>query len=284
MVLPPRDRLQSNSKLPESDLCLTFDISMSYCVRIAYIDDMETKKTISDFQIDDGHESHRHDHARRSRGGRGQFGPFEHEHGPGPGDPAGTGRRGRGRFGPFGPGDFGGSFRGGFGGRMRGGRSRRIPRGNVRAATLLLLAEQPRNGYQIMQEITERSKGVWSPSPGSVYPALQLLEDEGMVRSQETDGQRLYTLTELGKTYTEEHRTEFGSPWEDVSGAVGDDVHQLLSLMRQTVGATVQVAHAGSPAQVAKAIQLMKETRQNLYKTLAEDEVEPVTSDPAASL
>jgi DNA-binding PadR family transcriptional regulator len=167
---------------------------------------------------------------------------------------------------------------------MRGARSRRIPRGNVRAATLLLLAEQPRNGYQIMQEVTERSKGVWSPSPGSVYPALQQLEDEAMVRSQETDGQRLYALTELGKTYTEEHRTEFGSPWEAVSGAVGDDVHQLLSLMRQTIGATIQVAHAGSPAQVAKATQLMKETRQNLYKTLAEDEADPHASDPAASI
>jgi DNA-binding PadR family transcriptional regulator len=208
----------------------------------------------------------------------------EHEHGSGPGHSGRTGRRGRGRFGPFGPGDFGGSFRGGFGGRMRGARSRRIPRGNVRAATLLLLAEQPRNGYQIMQEITERSKGVWSPSPGSVYPALQQLEDEGMVRSQETDGQRLYTLTEVGKTYTEEHRTEFGSPWEDVSGAVGDDVHQLLSLMRQTIGATIQVAHAGSPAQVAKATQLMKETRQNLYKTLAEDEVSPQASESTDSI
>jgi DNA-binding PadR family transcriptional regulator len=257
---------------------------MSYCNRVGYIDDMETDKTMNDFQIHDEHESRPRDHAGRSRHGHGRFGTLEHEHGSGPGDPTGTGRRGRGRFGPFGPGDFGGSFRGGFGGRMRGPRSRRIPRGNVRAATLLLLAEQPRNGYQIMQEITERSKGVWSPSPGSVYPALQQLEDEGMVRSQETDGQRLYTLTELGKTYTEEHRTEFGSPWEDVSGAVGDDVHQLLSLMRQTIGATVQVAHAGSPAQVAKATQLMKETRQNLYKTLAEDEVEPNTSDPAASI
>jgi DNA-binding PadR family transcriptional regulator len=139
---------------------------------------------------------------------------------------------------------------------------------------LLLLAEQPRNGYQIMQEISDRSKGVWSPSPGSVYPALQLLEDEGLVRSQETEGQRLFTLTEAGVTYTDEHRTEFGSPWEEVAGTVGDDVHELYSLMRQTMGALVQVSEAGNPEQVAKAAQLMKEAKRNLYRILAEDETD----------
>jgi DNA-binding PadR family transcriptional regulator len=133
-----------------------------------------------------------------------------------------------------------------------------------------------------MQEIAERSKGVWHPSPGSVYPALQQLEDEGMVRSQETDGQRLFTLTEAGSAYTEEHRAEFGSPWEDVSGAVGDDVHELLSLMRQTAGALIQVTHAGNPGQVARAAQLMRETKRNLYRILAEDEGDagsPATPD-----
>ncbi|HEY6539189.1 MAG TPA: PadR family transcriptional regulator [Candidatus Dormibacteraeota bacterium] len=144
------------------------------------------------------------------------------------------------------------------------------------------MAEQPRNGYQIMQEITERSKGVWSPSPGSVYPALQQLEDEGMVRSQETDGQRLFTLTEAGTSYTEEHRAEFGSPWEAVSGAVGDDIHALLGLVRQTIGAVMQVAHAGNPSQVALASQLMKETKRKLYLVLAEDDVDPQPAAPAA--
>jgi DNA-binding PadR family transcriptional regulator len=165
---------------------------------------------------------------------------------------------------------------------MRGSRGRRIPRGNVRAATLLLLAEQPRNGYQIMQEITERSKGVWSPSPGSVYPALQQLEDEGLVHSPETEGQRLFTLTEAGTEYTEQHRAEFGSPWEEVAGAVGDDIHELLSLARQTAGAVMQVAHAGDPSQVAKAGLVMKETKRNLYRILAEDEAEPGPSIPGA--
>lgn len=167
---------------------------------------------------------------------------------------------------------------------MRGSRGHRIPRGNVRAATLLLLAEEPRNGYQIMQEIAERSKGVWHPSPGSVYPALQQLEDEGLVRSQENDGQRRFTLTEAGTAYTAEHAAEFGSPWEDVSGAVGDDVHELMSLMRQAAGALIQVTRAGNPGQVARAAQLMRETKRSLYRILAEDESEAeVGGSPAPS-
>ncbi len=164
------------------------------------------------------------------------------------------------------------SFIGGFGGR--GLHRGRVPRGNVRAAILLLLEEKPRNGYQVMQEITERSRGVWQPSPGSVYPALQQLEDEGLIRSEESEGQRLFTLTDAGRAHTEQHRAQWGSPWDEVSGAVGDDVHELLSLLRQTAGALIQVAHAGSPAQVAKASQLVRQTKRGLYEILAEGEEE----------
>lgn len=202
-------------------------------------------------------------------------------HDPGAEHPGHSDRQPRGRSGPFGDHDFDRPFRRAWGARMRGGRGGRVPRGNVRAATLLLLDEQPRNGYQIMQEITERSKGVWSPSPGSVYPALQQLEDEGLVRSQETDGQRLFTLTDAGKSYTEEHRAEFGSPWEALAGTVGDDVHELHSLMRQTMAAMVQVSQAGNPDQVAKAAQLLKETKRNLYRILAEEESVPGGSTSA---
>src|ERR671936_914408 len=99
--------------------------------------------------------------------------------------------RGRHRHGPpFGRGGpFGAFFFGGPGGFRRGPRARR---GDVRAAALLLLAEEPRNGYQLMQEIEERSGGVWRPSPGSVYPALSQLEDEGLVQGEERDGRRAY--------------------------------------------------------------------------------------------
>jgi hypothetical protein len=100
--------------------------------------------------------------------------------------------RGEGRGGPFpGPG-----FRGSGGWmaygdpRWPGMRPPRARRGDVRAAALALLAESPMNGYQIIQEISERSGGVWRPSPGSVYPALQQLEDEGLIRAEEGAGGR----------------------------------------------------------------------------------------------
>ena len=88
----------------------------------------------------------------------------------------------------------------GFGPGPRGprGRGRKARRGDIRTAALLLLAEEPRNGYQIMQEVEERSGGVWSPSPGSVYPALAQLEDEGLIRSEEIDGRKLFALTDAG--------------------------------------------------------------------------------------
>ncbi|MHB8395266.1 MAG: PadR family transcriptional regulator [Candidatus Dormibacteria bacterium] len=175
-------------------------------------------------------------------------------------------------MGQFVEGEFRRALRGGMGGRMQGPAGGRVPRGNVRAAILLLLEEQPRNGYQLMEEIDRRSKGVWRPSPGSVYPALQQMEDEGLVRSHEVEGQRLLKLTDAGRTYADEHRVKFGSPWEEVSGAVGDDVHELFSLMRQSAGALVQVVRAGDRAQLAQAAQLMRETKRGLYRILAEDE------------
>ena len=193
-----------------------------------------------------------------------------HMHGHCAGEPGG---RHRGRFGRFDGEGFGRAFRGGWGGGMRGLMGMgRAPRGNVRAAILLLLSEQPRNGYQIMQEIGERSNGVWHPSPGSVYPALQQLEDEALVRVQEVDGQRAYTLPEAGEAYLQAHRSEFGLPWDEASGAVGNDVHELVSLMRQSAAALFQVVRAGDSAQVAKAAQLMRETRRALYRILAEED------------
>ncbi len=185
-------------------------------------------------------------------------------------------------MGQFLEGEFRRAFRGGVGGRMGRSAGGRVPRGNVRAAIILLLEERPRNGYQLMEEIAQRSKGVWRPSPGSMYPALQQMEDEGLVRAQEIDGQRLLTLTDTGKTYAEEHRADFGSPWEEVSGAVGDDVHELFSLLRQSAGALVQVAQAGDRAQLARAAQLMRETRRALYRILAEDE-SPIPEAPPRS-
>jgi len=134
------------------------------------------------------------------------WGPPHRGRGRGPGH-----RRGRPGRPPFGPPDFGGpmGFAGGFGawpGEPKFHRARRVRRGDVRAAALSLLAEEPRNGYQIIQEIAERSGGVWQPSPGSVYPALAQLEDEGLIQAEMPEGGRKrYALTAEGREYVETH-------------------------------------------------------------------------------
>ncbi|HWG15964.1 MAG TPA: PadR family transcriptional regulator, partial [Streptosporangiaceae bacterium] len=113
---------------------------------------------------------------------------------------------------------------GGFGGPLGGGRLARGPRvrrGDVRAAALSLLAEGPRNGYQIIQEISERTDGVWRPSPGSVYPALQQLEDEGLIQPETGEsGRKAFALTEEGRAYTESHADELAASWDAVTGSV----------------------------------------------------------------
>src|SRR6266446_7142165 len=151
-------------------------------------------------------------------GARGRCGPSVHRHR----------RHG---FGP-GPFEFGGGHAFGGWGRGPRGRGRKARRGDIRTAALLLLAEEPRNGYQIMQEVEERSDGVWRPSPGSVYPALQQLEDEGLIRSQESDGRKLYALTDAGRERVQERPDDATAPWEQMSGDVSSEQHELGSLMR----------------------------------------------------
>jgi DNA-binding PadR family transcriptional regulator len=118
-------------------------------------------------------------------------------------------------------------------------------RGDVRAAILVLLGEEPRNGYGLMQEIEQRSQGAWRPSPGSVYPALSQLEDEGLVRSTESEGRKQFELTDQGRTYVEERRDELGSPWEAASGDVREGAFELRDLIWQLGAAAHQVAGAG---------------------------------------
>lgn len=180
--------------------------------------------------------------------------------------------RGRGRYGgaPFGRGAFPfGPFFAGPGGFGRGPRARR---GDVRAAALLLLAEEPRNGYQLMQEIEARSNGVWRPSPGSVYPALSQLEDEGLIRAEEGDGRRTFALTDTGRAYVDEHRDELGLPWDEMSGTVRDDVAGLATEVRQVLMAVGQIGRVGNPRQVEAASKILTDARRALYGTLAEDE------------
>jgi len=167
----------------------------------------------------------------------------------------------RGRGGPFGP--WGPGF---------GGRGPRARRGDVRAALLVLLAEEPRNGYGLMQEIERRSEGVWRPSPGSVYPALQQLEDERLVRAEERNGSRVFTLTDEGRSYVESN--DLGAPWEAVRDDQGEDLRDLRGLFAQVAAAAWQVGQAGSEAQIAEARRVLADTRRALYRILAGDEDE----------
>ena len=231
-----------------------------------------------------GGHPHRHHGGRRFRARFADpgFGPGGEE----PGRGAGPGRRGMPEFGGrgrgpgfdigFGPG-FGPGFHGGppFGpwSRGYGRRGSRAKRGDVRAAALALLAEEPMNGYQIIQQISERSGGLWRPSPGSVYPALAQLEDENLITLQATAGERrAYELTEAGRTYVAEHAEELKAPWSAMSGDAASAAADLHSLVRQVHVAAFGVLSAGTDAQIAQARKILTQTRRSLYRILAEED------------
>ena len=155
------------------------------------------------------------------------------------------------------------------GGPPRGPRARR---GDVRAALLLLLAEEPRNGYQLMQEIEERSDGAWRPSPGSIYPALAQLEDERLVRTTERDGNRVFEITDEGRAWVADRDAEAPAPWDAVKAGFGTGPRELLHLVREVGMAAAQIVHAGDEAQIARAQELLRETRRALYRILAEED------------
>ncbi|NEA37313.1 PadR family transcriptional regulator [Streptomyces sp. SID13031] len=186
-----------------------------------------------------------------------------------------TGRRGGGQqtfggqhpWGMFGGPGFGGPPWGG----PRGFRAPKARRGDVRAAILAVLAEQPMNGYQIIQEVAERSGGVWKPSPGSIYPTLQQLEDEGLVTADAATGRRTFTLTDEGRSYVAEHADEVSAPWEAMS-APEEDENGIKPILGQVATAMWQIMAAGSPEQQAKARDALITLRRSLYSILADDD------------
>lgn len=148
----------------------------------------------------------------------------------------------------------------------------RARRGDVRAAILGVLAEQSMNGYQVIQEIAERSEGAWKPSPGSIYPTLQQLEDEGLVYGQEESGRRTFALTDEGRTYVAEHPDELSSPWATAQPR-GDEAG-FKSLVGQVAAALWQVMAVGSASQQARGREAVIELRRKLHAILAEDDDE----------
>jgi DNA-binding PadR family transcriptional regulator len=172
----------------------------------------------------------------------GGFGPFGHGHPP---------------FPPPGPWGFPGR------GRGRGRRGR----GNVRAAILALLAERPMHGYEMIQELESRTGGVWRPSPGSVYPTLQLLEDENLITGEEVEGRKRFALTETGRAEAERHAQR--APWEEATEGIAPAAFGLRNAIFQVGEAAWTVASAGTEAQQAKALEVLNESRRRLYAILA---------------
>jgi DNA-binding PadR family transcriptional regulator len=145
----------------------------------------------------------------------------------------------------------------------------RMGRGDVRAAVLALLAEGPMHGYQIIHEIEERSGGAWKPSPGSVYPTLQLLADEGLIRAEESNGRKTYSLTDEGRQTAA--AADQPAPWEASSAQDSGRATALPKAGIELAQAAAQVGRTGSPEQVKKAVAVLEEARRKLYAILAED-------------
>ena len=196
-------------------------------------------------------------------------GPEFEEPGFGPGGHRGP-RGGFGRSSGVGPG-LGPRIGAGFGPRFRPerGRGRRgARRGDVRAAVLALLLERPMHGYELIQQIEERSGGVWRPSPGSIYPTLQLLADEGLVSGDESGGRRLFTLTDAGRE--EASRYEGRSPFTQERDESFEVAHRFRAEMGQLGMAVWQVAQVGTEAQRAEILDVLAEARRRAYQLLAD--------------
>lgn len=149
-------------------------------------------------------------------------------------------------------------------------RGRRARRGDVRTALLAVLEERPMHGYDLIRELEQRSGGMWRPSPGSIYPTLQMLEDEGLVTAEERDGKRVYSVTDAGRVELESRRERAGgaAPWE--FGEVTEGFASLREAVFQLGAAAMQVARAGSSEQVARAADVLAEARKKLYAILSE--------------
>jgi len=144
----------------------------------------------------------------------------------------------------------------------------RVGRGDVRAAVLALLAERPMHGYQLIREIEERSGGAWKPSAGSVYPTLQLLADEGVIRAEESNGRKTYSLTEAGREEATE--ASASAPWN-----VDEEQHSRFPALPKAgfelAQAAAQVGRTGTHDQVKEAVKVLEDARRRLYAILAQD-------------
>ena len=187
------------------------------------------------------HEHHEHEHEHHERG--------HHEHG---------GRRDRGEFG-FGR----------HGGPPHRG-PRRTRRGDIRLALLSGLTDGPAHGYELIQRLSDRTGGRWKPSPGSVYPTLQMLEDAGFVSSSQQDDKRVYAISEAGQAELQAKMAETGGTpsWLDPESAGSHD--DLRKAVGQLVMAAKQVGMTDNQTHIDAAAGVINEARRKLYQLLAE--------------
>jgi DNA-binding PadR family transcriptional regulator len=140
-------------------------------------------------------------------------------------------------------------------------------RGDVRSALLIALLDGPGHGYELIQHLEEKTGGRWKPSPGSVYPALQLLADEGLVTSTEQDGKRTFSITEAGRAEATERLDRGGPPWESLGGG---EQGGLWNAFRDLTFAAKQVGVTGSPETIERATEILTQARKDLYRLLAD--------------
>jgi DNA-binding PadR family transcriptional regulator len=140
----------------------------------------------------------------------------------------------------------------------------------VRASILALLKERPMHGYEMIREIAERSGGAWKPSPGSVYPTLQLLEDEGLIESRTEGGKKLFALTDSGR---EEAESAPEAPWEEAGKGIDwESVNEIRQAGFGLLEAFGQVWKTGSAEQRQKALGVINDARKKLYLILADED------------
>jgi DNA-binding PadR family transcriptional regulator len=149
----------------------------------------------------------------------------------------------------------------GFGGRAR--------KGDVRSAILSLLSEAPTNGYGLIKAIHAKTEGAWRPSPGSVYPTLQQLVDEGLIAPTSEGARAEYALTDEGRAHVAEHADEIAAAWTQ-SRNPWREQGDLLTAARKLAGVVRQVATEGTPEQRASATEKLDGLRRELYRMLGE--------------
>src|SRR4051794_29461256 len=147
----------------------------------------------------------------------------------------------------------------------------RMRRGDIRTAILAVLTEGPGHGYDVMQNLEDKTGGAWRPSPGSVYPTLQLLEDEGLVRSTERDGKRVFEITDAGRAESAERiENAGGTPWE-LAGKGPKRNRELRDAIGQLAQAFKQISIVGTSEQVDRALAILIDARKQMYQILAEE-------------